>query len=75
MTAAGAAFVPRHHAFDGPYATAETGEKRIAVLAGRIEGLISQEHTKWVSAQEQAIAGDRAAGSHPIPADENKVPA
>jgi hypothetical protein len=64
-----------HLAAAGPYATAETGEKRIAVLAERIEGLISQEHTKWVSAREQAIARDRAARSHPIPADENKIPA
>ena len=40
----------------GPYANAENRETRIALLADRIEGLISQEHAKWVSAQEQAVA-------------------
>ncbi|PCE24303.1 DUF4231 domain-containing protein [Burkholderia ubonensis] len=34
----------------GPYAGAED---RLATLADRIEGLISQEHAKWVSTQEQ----------------------
>ena len=48
-----------HLAAAGPYANAENAEKRIALLADRIEGLISQEHAKWVSAQEQAIARDR----------------
>jgi hypothetical protein len=43
----------------GPYANAE---KRLVLLADRIEGLISQEHAKWVSAQEQALAGDRGMG-------------
>jgi hypothetical protein len=33
----------------GPYASAERGT---ALLADRIEGLISQEHAKWVSARE-----------------------
>jgi hypothetical protein len=35
----------------GPYAA--TGDSR-ALLADRIEGLISQEHAKWVSALDQA---------------------
>jgi hypothetical protein len=35
----------------GPYAGATNGH---ALLADRIEGLISQEHAKWVSAREQA---------------------
>jgi hypothetical protein len=43
----------------GPYKDAE---KPLALLADRIEGLISQEHAKWVSVQEQA-AKDRLAGS------------
>jgi hypothetical protein len=34
----------------GPYAKLE---QPLALLAERIEGLISQEHAKWVSAQEQ----------------------
>jgi hypothetical protein len=37
----------------GPY---ESAERRLMLLANRIEGLISQEHAKWVSAQEQALA-------------------
>ena len=43
----------------GPYMDAE---KPLVLLADRIEGLISQEHAKWVSVQEQA-AKDRLAGS------------
>jgi hypothetical protein len=35
----------------GPYAAVE---QPLAVLADRIEGLISQEHAKWMSVQEQA---------------------
>jgi hypothetical protein len=35
----------------GPY---ESNEKAIALLAERIEGLVSQEHAKWVSAQREA---------------------
>lgn len=35
----------------GPYAKARNP---VSLLADRIEGLISQEHAKWVSAQEQA---------------------
>jgi len=54
----------------GPYANAQNQEKRIALLADRIEGLISQEHAKWVSSQEQALTRDRGAGRHPMPADE-----
>ena len=34
----------------GPYAGAANGR---ALLADRIEGLISQEHAKWVSAREE----------------------
>jgi uncharacterized protein DUF4231 len=34
----------------GPYAHVEDGR---ALLADRIEGLISQEHAKWVSAREE----------------------
>jgi hypothetical protein len=56
----------------GPYANAENREKRIALLADRIEGLISQEHAKWVSAQEQASARDNGTGRRPMPADEGK---
>ncbi|HEX4772315.1 MAG TPA: DUF4231 domain-containing protein [Bryobacteraceae bacterium] len=37
----------------GPYATTE---RPLALLAERIEGLVSQEHAKWVSAQEQAAS-------------------
>jgi hypothetical protein len=43
----------------GPYKDAE---KPLALLADRVEGLISQEHAKWVSVQEQAAkAGSRSA--------------
>jgi hypothetical protein len=35
----------------GPYAGSPDGS---ALLADRIEGLISQEHAKWVSAREEA---------------------
>jgi hypothetical protein len=45
----------------GPYANAEHAERRLVLLADRIEGLISQEHAKWVSAQEQALKGERRA--------------
>src|SRR5262249_31757994 len=51
-----------HLAGAGPYSNAESGDKRFALLADRIEGLISQEHAKWVSTQEQAVARDRDAG-------------
>jgi hypothetical protein len=40
----------------GPYATVE---KPISLLAERIEGLVSQEHAKWVSSREEA-AKDRS---------------
>ncbi len=40
----------------GPYAGARDGR---AVLADRIEGLISQEHAKWVSAREESAVPDR----------------
>jgi hypothetical protein len=42
----------------GPYANSENPDKRVVLLADRIEGLISQEHAKWVSAQEKAAAAD-----------------
>jgi hypothetical protein len=35
----------------GPYASSE---KPLSLLAERVEGLVSQEHAKWVSSQEQA---------------------
>jgi hypothetical protein len=38
-------------ALAGPYAGAASSSK---LLADRIEGLISQEHAKWVSAREEA---------------------
>ena len=34
----------------GPY----TGTDRYTVLAGRLEGLVSQEHAKWADSREQA---------------------
>jgi hypothetical protein len=37
----------------GPYGAAVDGR---ALLAERIEGLISQEHAKWISAREEAAA-------------------
>lgn len=42
----------------GPYAGAREGR---VILAERIEGLISQEHAKWVSAREETTvaAGER----------------
>jgi hypothetical protein len=58
----------------GPYTNAEDREKRIALLADRIEGLISQEHAKWVSAQEQALAMDRVTGRHPTPSKAGGTP-
>jgi hypothetical protein len=54
----------------GPYSNTESAEKRLALLANRIEGLISQEHAKWVSAQQQAMARDRDAGMRTTPAEE-----
>jgi Protein of unknown function (DUF4231) len=44
----------------GPYAGAVDGR---ALLADRIEGLISQEHAKWVSAREESAAALRGSGS------------
>jgi Protein of unknown function (DUF4231) len=37
----------------GPYANAQNG---VALLGDRIEGLISQEHAKWVSARQETEA-------------------
>jgi hypothetical protein len=56
----------------GPYSNAENPEKRLVLLADRIEGLISQEHAKWVSAQEQALARDRGTEKRSMAADEGK---
>jgi hypothetical protein len=39
-----------HAAKAGPYAASQTPD---ALLAERIEGLVSQEHAKWVAQQEQ----------------------
>jgi hypothetical protein len=58
-----------HLASAGPYADAESNERRLALLADRIEGLISQEHAKWVSAQEQAMARSRRPESQPAEGD------
>jgi hypothetical protein len=57
----------------GPYANAENREKQIALLGDRIEGMISREHAKWVSAQEQMIARNRGTASHSMPADEGRA--
>jgi uncharacterized protein DUF4231 len=40
----------------GPYAGAESGRR---LLADRVEGLVSQEHAKWVSARAEAARGGR----------------
>jgi hypothetical protein len=40
----------------GPYADAESPER---ALAERLEGLVSQEHAKWVSSREEAAAPAR----------------
>ena len=42
----------------GPYAGLR---KPLPLLADRIEGLISQEHAKWISAQELMTRGDAVA--------------
>lgn len=45
----------------GPYSASNNAN---AVLADRIEGLISQEHAKWVSSREEAghaLAADKSA--------------
>ena len=41
----------------GPYADPKDGR---ALLADRIEGLISQEHAKWVSARQETEVKDNA---------------
>ena len=44
----------------GPYATAERPQ---ALLAERVEGLVSQEHAKWAAHQEEAVrAGGQKEG-------------
>lgn len=40
-----------HQALAGPYADAANADN---LLAERVEGLVSQEHAKWVSAQQDA---------------------
>jgi hypothetical protein len=45
----------------GPYLS--TGNNRLLLLADRIEGLISQEHAKWVSSQQENLARDSDAES------------
>ena len=49
-----------HAASAGPYASAANPR---ALLAERIEGLVSQEHAKWVSAVEQQAKPRPAANS------------
>jgi len=44
----------------GPYAASE---KPLALLAERVEGLVSQEHAKWVSSQEQTPKKATEAGA------------
>jgi Protein of unknown function (DUF4231) len=44
----------------GPYAGTVDGR---ALLADRIEGLISQEHAKWVSAREESASALRDTGA------------
>ena len=47
----------------GPYGGTDNAR---AILADRIEGLISQEHAKWVSARDEAnraLAGKKGDGS------------
>jgi hypothetical protein len=47
----------------GPYAGAE---RRVALLAERVEGLVSQEHAAWVSVQKEAgVASQSSATSQP----------
>ena len=46
-----------------PYASADAAERR-ALLAERIESLVSQEHAKWASVQQQEIkAGTSGTGA------------
>jgi hypothetical protein len=53
-----------HLASAGPYVNAESAEKRVVLLADRVEALISQEHAKWVSAQEQAMTSNSRTRMH-----------
>ena len=46
-----------HAATAGPYAASEHPD---ALLAERVEGLISQEHAKWVTQKEQEKTGSDA---------------
>ncbi len=47
-----------HAAFAGPYAGAQHPDQ---LLAERVESLISQEHAKWVSVEEQKPSKDSGA--------------
>ena len=64
-----------HLAAAGPYANQENTEQRFRLLADRIEGLISQEHAKWVSAHEQAMAKERESERRPHSTEEIGKPA
>jgi Protein of unknown function (DUF4231) len=45
----------------GPYAAASDPK---AMLAEHIESLVSQEHAKWASSQEQIPKTQKASGTH-----------
>lgn len=45
-----------YHAKAGPYVTAAAVDSH-ALLAERVETLVSREHAKWVSTLEQAVKG------------------
>jgi hypothetical protein len=45
----------------GPYAAASNPN---SLLAERIESLVSQEHAKWASSQEQTPRTQKASGTH-----------
>ena len=49
-----------HAASAGPYASADNPR---ALLAERIEGLVSQEHAKWVSSREEQGKGKAQASA------------
>jgi len=52
-------------ALAGPYAGSANA---LALLAERVESLVSQEHAKWYSTQEQALKKESAGGpSAPAP--------
>lgn len=47
----------------GPYAAPESPATPEAVLAERVESLISREHAKWVSVKEQVGKGEPKGGN------------